>query len=204
MVIGIDVDGVLACFESGFKRKLELVRPDVLPKTFTWRDIDTWDWDLKAGYTKLESGKAWDLVKEDTGFWISLEAYADTRRFMRDLAFLTSDDDVYFITNRMGVRAKVQTETWLRMNGWDTRPTVILAANKGLVCQALYADFYLDDKNSHVEGVKALSPRTRGFMLKRGWNTPVEGVPTIRCLREYLNAIREAKGLPALPLPETV
>lgn len=198
MIIACDIDGVLAQFEGGFLKKLLEAVPGKLdiPYNFSWQDITCWDWPQdQLGYTNAQTDAAWELVKQDEHFWISLQPYDDARAFLMGLRDLTQgDDDVYFCTHRYGKHAKRQTETWLRMVGWHDHPTVLLVEGKGITCKALQVDFYVDDKRSHAVAVRDQSKHTQGFLLKRGWNSEVPGVPTIETLRQFLNIIAVAKG----------
>ena len=193
--IGVDIDGILAQFEGGFRRKLDQVRPGVIPATFDWAGITCWDWPQEQfGYSVAEVDAAWDLAKADPLFWVLLNPYPDAMSFLtrlRELA-LTEDYDVYFCTNRFGKRAKSQTEDWLSLCSWPD-PTVLLVEGKGLMARALQLDYYIDDKVVHCEGVRAESPKTKGFMLARGWNKAVWGVPRLNSLTEFLAIIEEAR-----------
>jgi hypothetical protein len=191
--IGIDIDGILAQFESGFRRKLYEVRKVPAVLQVTHLDITTWDWpQSQFGYTDEEVSLAWAMVKSDPCFWSSLDPHEDAREFLETLGTLARrhDHHVYFITHRTGFRARHQTELWLRMMGWDhERPTVLLAEDKGTVCRIFDIHLYIDDKNENVASVLAHAPKTRGFMLARPWNMPIAEVPRLTRLQEFYVAI---------------
>lgn len=194
MILGFDVDGVLADFNTSFIQKVIAVTGKDLfpPRPF---DIPTWNYPEHFGYTKADTTATWNDIRSDSGFWSGLNAYPDVVPIIRWLSKLTDYDqaDVYFITNRMGIAAKAQTELWLGARGVDS-PTVILSADKGGIAKALNLDFYVDDKNENCADVAVNSPHTKTFMLAQPWNQEVRGVPRITALSALVSEIQKAMG----------
>ncbi len=67
--------------------------------------------------------------------------------------------DVYFVTARLGINPKQQTEEWLHKRGVDT-PTVLIAADgrggakmKLSISYGVGAQFSLDDRMKNVEEI---------------------------------------------------
>lgn len=186
-VIGLDIDGVLGNFNSTYIELLvKLTGKDLFqPKPF---EITTWFYPEAAGYTKAEIAAAWKHIEVDENFWVQLQPYPDAQQFLEDL-WEVEHQNVYFITHRPGPTAKVQTEFWLRrLLGWDL-PTVLVTGAKGSVCKDLGVTHYLDDKTENCLGVQAWAPQTKGYMLARGWNYAIPGVPRIPSLQTFLEEV---------------
>ncbi len=128
-------------------------------------------------------------VCESGTFWGNIPPFHDAHMNLRELASLShSGHDVYFITQRSGVRAKEQTEDWLMNNGFNELPTVLLSDRKALCCEALALDFYIDDKQENCESCYRAGTNT--LMLARGWNRAVSGIPRIPSMTAFFDAIK--------------
>lgn len=171
MRIGIDIDGVLADFNSSFIQTVIAVTGEdkFPPRPF---DIPTWHYPQYFGYSEevmdYKKGPVWAAIFENPSFWSSLIAYPKVPLFLLILASDTVHD-FYFITNRDGIQVKNQTERWLNAKGFP-RPTVLISGAKGLCAQALKLDVYVDDRWENCLDVKEKSPSTRVFILDRPWN----------------------------------
>ena len=172
MIIGCDIDGVLANFNQSYIELLTKQTGIIFPYlSDTYPDV--WDYDKAAGCTRQQLNTAWRTIKSRT-FWKDLEAYPGAVEF---LAWLSSrqDDDVYFITSRPGDRAKEQTEKWLKRHGFFGSPTVLISSQKGAICSALNVNYYIDDKMENCIDVKAQSPATLLYIKACPYNAPIEG-----------------------------
>lgn len=169
MIIGCDIDGVLADFNTGFIERFVHVtgRDSFPPRPF---DIPTWNYPEHYGYTAAEVTAVWENIKADTRFWANLPPYADAMAFLHalELRQLVQHDEIYFVTARPGIEAKRQTEHWLQCNGFY-HPTVLISSAKGQCAEALKMDRYLDDRWENVVSV-AGTPNTYAYMLVRPWN----------------------------------
>lgn len=183
MVIGVDMDGVLANFESGFAPYLTdasgVQFPDVGKETFP----SSWDWDVDllraAGLddTKIAVAQsaAWGKVVNSHTFWMDLLPHKGAHEFLFWLSN-RQDDDIYFVTNRPSNHsAKWQTERWLRRHGFISCATVLVTPEKGAICKALGINFYIDDKPSNCEDVIANAPSTICYMMERPYNSALVG-----------------------------
>ncbi len=188
MRYGIDIDGVLANFQYEYNESIISVTGKDLfpPRPF---DAEMWFYPEHYGYTEHEMANVWRAIKEDRSFWSRLPTYPETQSALSFLSHrMDHGDDVYFITDRPGLDAKVQTEGWLEMH-WPiqyTPPlTVILSSRKDLCAEALNLDFYIDDRDVNVQSVAQLRnfhdgrfvERTRTFLLDRSWNQSFDERP---------------------------
>jgi uncharacterized HAD superfamily protein len=206
--IGVDIDGVLADFNTSFiKRVIEVTGRDLFPtRPF---DIPTWNYPEHYGYTSKEVSAVWDSIKKDAIFWRALFPYSEAKQA---LAYLGSrqniyGDEVYFITARPGILAKRQTEEWLvgqiAMTGYygQTMPTVLISSQKGLCAKALDLDLYIDDRMENVLDVYERAPLCCTLLFDQPWNqTPDEDpaftrvTSVVRGLDEFITAFRERKA----------
>lgn len=191
MIIGVDVDGVLADFNRDYIEKvIEVSGRDVFPaRPF---DIPCWSYPEHYGYTKKEVSAAWEAIKASRNFWVNLMGYPATEGFLDFLDSIDKDNDVYFVTSRVGVNVKVQTETWLYEHGMN-RPTVLISSEKGLCANALKMDYYIDDKNENCDQVVEVSGADC-FMLAQPWNEARFGCIRIDSIVDFEKVLKEARG----------
>lgn len=179
MRIGVDIDGVLANFNSAYIAKCIAVTGRDLfpPRPF---DIVTWEFPESYGYTKAEVSAVWASIKESLNFWFSLKPYFDTQTSLEMLCARqdTYKDEVYFITARPGTEVKFQTERWLEVyapfNAWT--PTVLISSQKGMCAKALELDMYIDDRLENVYDVREKSYNTSVYLMDRTWNQTEGGI----------------------------
>lgn len=177
MKLGIDVDGVLADFNTRYIERCvaETGRDLFPPRPF---DIQTWNYPESYGYTNEEVAKVWASIKADPFFWQMLDPYPGAVAALDYLKTrIAAGDDVYFVTARPGIAAKSQTEAWLTAL-WPSRerpmPTVLIASNKGLAARTLELDVYIDDRWENVVDVKVSRYQTAVFLMDRSWNQDQE------------------------------
>src|SRR5712664_3301214 len=167
--IGIDIDGVLADFNSSMiERTIKVTGRDLFPpRPF---DIPCWDYPEKYGYTNTEMSAIWGSIKIDPEFWQNLSPYPTAYaagEYLRKLQ--DAGHDLYFITSRPGVDAKAQTEEWLAFHLGMYFATVLISSEKALCARALDLDAYIDDKWENAFEV-ATTSRARTYLLDRPWN----------------------------------
>lgn len=188
-IIGVDIDGVLAQFnESYIDLVIKVTGKDLFPpRPFA---ITTWNYPEAYGYSNEEVSAVWKAIIASRDFWRKLQPYDDAKSFLRQL--WQRDQEVYFITSRVGDHVREQTEFWLKHMGFY-HPTVLISSEKGECCHALKVDFYIDDKNENCVDVAMKSPITYGYMLARPWNAPQVAagidIPRIDNLDDFLKVI---------------
>ena len=151
--VGIDIDGCLADWNSAFAKILNEVCPHVhipvenpyFPKVWAWPDY--------YGVTANQLYEAWKRVKSSSMFWNALDPLpgaVDAISRLNQLA--ASGDDIYFLTNRVGYKCKIQTERWLEVMGMEY-PTVLIIADKLSVIRALEIQIFIDDRLATINDV---------------------------------------------------
>lgn len=174
--IGVDLDGVLAQFDDGFIQKLIQASGGKDLRTADNWPPRQWHWPEAMGYTGAEIAAAWDLVTYDSLFWRTLSPYRHTPGWLETLAQrqdLNQDLRVYFVTARLGVFAKWQTERWLAKYGYPLeRTTVIIAADKAAVARATGMHAYIDDRVENAVAVARACPSCTTILWDQPWNQP--------------------------------
>lgn len=159
MRLAFDIDGVFADFSTAYANLLiEVDGKDRLPEG--WRNnpelhTPVWYWERHYGYSKEVEKNVWENhILKSKDFWYELEALPGAGETIHHINKLVQrGHDVYFLTHRMGLKAKRQTEDWLNfiyddagnLRGMDN-PTVLLSSDKTPILGALGINFYIDDK----------------------------------------------------------
>ena len=181
MIVGVDLDGILADFNEAYIKLLTKQSGIVFPP-ISDAYPDTWYYEKAIGVSEEDQKAVWEHIEWSEDFWLSLKPYWNACGFLVRLRWVKAD--TYFITNRKGRTAKWQTERWLHKCGFP-EPTVLLASQKGMLCNALNITHYIDDKIENCEDVRNNSVG-HCYMLKRPWNKPVKRVPVLNNLDEFL------------------
>jgi uncharacterized HAD superfamily protein len=199
--IGVDVDGVLADFNQAYvRRTISVTGKDLFPGKYGEFEITTWNYPESYGYTHAEVSAVWRDIKADGYFWQGLGYYDTTHRDIQELAFAhqTHGDDVYFITARPGVLAKLQTETWLttrkKMATHQSLPaTVLISSKKGLAAQTLDLDVYVDDRWENC--LEVAQTKTKTYLFNRGWNLEYDaaqyGIIRVQSVADMLQLVQQ-------------
>lgn len=174
MKLGIDVDGVICDFYSGYERIIrDVTGKDLFPKRAVGEYPPTWDWPEYHGYSSQDIQRTWQVIQDSPDFWQNLTALPDLRAAM---LIDTTKHDVYYITARPGKTAKLQTELWF-MDKWEFFPTVLISPQKGLCCAALDLDVYIDDRLENIQDVMETSPTTTALLIDRPYNQCTLSMP---------------------------
>lgn len=196
MILAFDCDGVLADFNSAYGALIVKVSgEDRFPGG--WKDDpnypSTWFWEREAGYTKEVENKVWreHILKEGV-FWTSLKPYEPET--LKRIGKLSLTHDVYFVTHRMGKKAKQQTEEWLYKHGMVNYPTVICvkeSTDKLAILQAIGAEAFIDDKPETCNDTALGRYGMKTYVLDQPWNRgktngKVLRVPSVQAMLEDL------------------
>lgn len=180
-IIGCDVDGVLADFNTAYRQRLiDITGRDLIPPFVNGHEPSVWNYATdEYGYTKEEDKAVWKNIMSSVSFWEDLRAYPHVPSFLWerdcDIHISLRDIDWYFITTRPGFRVKVQTESWLQNNGIDY-PTVLIAKDaraKGQLAAGLGLTHFIDDRDLNCYAVMHYSPDTQVYMLRHKYNSTV-------------------------------
>lgn len=159
MRIGFDVDGVLAEFQAAYQDLVVKVTGRDMFLSNDKNNPPCWDWPQYRGYSNGEIQKVWMFILSNSRFWYDLETTRFARNCASRLTTLFDNDnnahEVYFITDRPGIKAKHQTERWLREWFDLDNATVIVTPDKGVAARLLKLDAYIDDKPANVNAVAA-------------------------------------------------
>lgn len=188
--IGIDIDGVLADFNSSF---IELVKEvtgrNLFPEGY-WPH--TWNYPEALGYTAEEVGAVWDHIKAGGTFWRELEPLPDME-VLKDWFFSppASDEyhEFYFVTSRMGIAVKMQTEEWLDEQMGVSGHTVLISSEKGAIAKALKLGYYADDRAENIMDVERTSPDTFAYLIEQPWNQHLPVGRRIPGIKDFLDII---------------
>jgi 5'(3')-deoxyribonucleotidase len=192
MIVGIDIDGVLADFNPDYiQLMIEVSGRDLFPpRPFV---IPCWDYPEHYGYTKEEVGTAWGIIKNHPNFWERLNPYPGAKDILKRLAdFDSKTGSVYFITTRPGLNSKLQTTKWLMRQGFLSVPSVIVSSKKGPIAAGLGLDALIDDKTENCIEVTSHCAGCKVYMLNQSWNaefTDLRSIKRIDTVSGFLDEI---------------
>lgn len=175
MIYGVDIDGVLADFNSGFISLIKEMTGKELPKvSSTYPAVWNYHREDSLGVNKVtnkEETAVWERIKAG-GFWRSLDITKDGRDALSWLNMMRYEGhQIYFITSRPGVYAKYLTEDWLSQYGYRN-PTVLVVQSdraKGQLAAGLGFDVFIDDKPNNCLEVAVFS-KAAVFLVNQPYN----------------------------------
>lgn len=191
----LDIDGVLADFNTAYHDLLVLVTgEDKFPQDYDPTQPPVWHWEHHFGYTSEQEALVWtNHILKSPDFWVKLKPLKDASRvlFALDQMVRFNEIELYFITNRHGLNAKLQTEKWLYNHG-VSYPTVLIAADKLPLLRTLNPAFYIDDKLETANDVQGVSiDGLQSWLLATSWNT--EGRrPDLNVAYDLIYALKES------------
>lgn len=153
MNIGVDIDGVLADFNSSYIKlifqksgvQLPMPGPDY-PNEWNYTKSRIRNKDLNAVWDEIKATHFWDTLGPEPLLLETIELLLERRSL---------GDDIYFITSRPGLRAKFYTERWLIGHGMLV-PSVLIAEHaeaKGHLARGLALDVFIDDKPDNIDAI---------------------------------------------------
>lgn len=180
MILGLDIDGVLANFNEGFRQRLLDVtdRACCIAPGFS---PPVWDWPEYYGYTQDEVDRTWSDVAKDPTFWQDLKPLPDAESFLDWLWRAVSSanwtqrkgHEIYFMTTRAGTNVKRQTENWLLKHGFggDERTVLICRSSKSFAANTLGLTHFVDDRRENIQEMLAQrGNRTRCYLRLARYN----------------------------------
>lgn len=173
--IGFDLDGVLCEFIPHYQRLFTIVTGKNYFVQGDNVDPPVWNWPQLRGYTDADVAAVWRVINASTTFWEDLPETQNMCAMREKQDALLEDHEVYFITNRSGVRVRQQTELWLRgrFNRFSMFTPMVLitrTGSKGAMARALILDAYIDDNYDNLIDVVNQSPGTKPYLLDRKYN----------------------------------
>jgi phosphoglycolate phosphatase-like HAD superfamily hydrolase len=171
-VILIDLDGVLCDFNRGYQRRLAQIAARMPMPSYV--EPTCWNYAGTLGYTTDEDRATWKSIREDGLFWYGLRPLPEAPAFLSRLQQRSRRvEEIYFVTTRVGMTAKHQSEQWLGEQGYPN-PTVIVTKGdyKGEVAKALKATHAIDDKPENCFAIKAARPDCDVALLSALYNQP--------------------------------
>lgn len=195
MKFGIDLDGVLARFETKAVEVANKLWPGKLP----W-DYVPQNWNYTDVFSAEDWDKVWIEIKQTPNFWGSIKGYVDNIHSLQSFFNYNPTFDAYFITSRVetaGDSPLVQSFQWLQerylapRNGHSAIIAVSDAKMKAQVIQALKIPYFLDDYAPTVEQLNNLDGfRPQAFVLDRPWNRYAANLPRVFSVAEYLKIVK--------------
>jgi uncharacterized HAD superfamily protein len=197
--IAVDIDGVLAQFNTSFKELLHKHLPENAAVDASVFDASgepkVWSWpSLYAG--REATNAAWDFVSQHPSWWGTLPRHSDfDNEAIQELGGLCCDHDVFFITSRRNGHR--DTRSWLDFYLYEMPFEVItVPGDKPKVLQHLGLDVLIEDKLEHVLPANEIALR---ILVNRPYNEhpgKVGGVDVdyLRA-KNTLEALRLAAGV---------
>lgn len=195
IIIGIDLDGVIADYSHGFSNLLRdmygLSKPIVHED-----DAQDWDWTKWYPVTKKEIQEARDHINNRMGnFWSGLSPIYKEFTYIQDFND-NPNVTVYFLTSRPATQLNSitrQTTTWLAKLGW-VNPQVIANDRKEKFVKYLGIKYFVDDKVANCVAVKEENPDCNVYLLERTHNSHIEvpdNIKIISSLEYFVNEVTE-------------
>ncbi len=197
----IDVDGVLADFNTPFAKKLSEVSGISLDQ-FTFTE---WHWYRKTGIDKALVTQVWDEICEPNSyaaadFWLNLAPTRDAYQLIRWICDRPLEYTPYFVTARSPVLYDF-TFDWLKDYFDLDRPRLIMSEHKGLICSGLDATHFIDDKYDNCLNVLRMrGTSTLVCVLDQPYNKPpdahhyIRRLPSLRAFLELLKRHASGRG----------
>jgi len=178
MRLGIDLDGVVADFNSGWVARYNAEFGTGLTSG------QVVSWNAMEDLTHFEDmGAFWDWAAGDNGHSIfrHLETYPDA---LPALDRLSRGHDVVILTTKPDW-AVHDTFAWIADHGIPTREVHMTNRKWRVPC-----DVYLDDAPHQVEGLHLNRPEAVVCRFVRPWNHPVAGTRDVHDWDEFVTLVQ--------------
>ena len=189
--IGVDVDGVLADFKSGFTQAVRAVHGQDIgaddPAT-SWSDR----------LTNRELDAAWKHISRSANWWTTLQAYEKPQ--VKRLYELSRERrwEVFFLTKRpatAGEPVQYQTQWWLEQQGFVMPSVLTVPGSRGELSNALRLDIVLDDQLINCVEVVSASTAKAVLVLRSAADAAqrdhatARGIGTVAQLEEAVDVL---------------
>jgi 5'(3')-deoxyribonucleotidase len=194
MKIGIDMDDVLANFQSRFVKLLH----DMYGRPPLHTAPIDWDWS-NCEVSKEEMSAAWVKAATVRNLWLNLEPLPSLDNHTRELLEMAEvRHDLFFVTNRFdtpGLSPTKQTKRWITIQTGIQQPNVLLAKDKGPMASVLQLDAFVDDRPKNCLDVKLARPTARVFLCESSHNKTFNNIltPRVADLKQFLKIILEER-----------
>lgn len=178
-IVLLDVDGVLADFESAFLHVARAVTQRQIV-----RDPTHWDMTRQCGLGPDEAREVWDVIHQSR-LARDLEPYPVAIESVRILAEIAS---VYFVTSPMeeNMTWAHDRALWLKSHFGDLGQNVISTSKK----YRIHGHILVDDKPSHVEQWSETHVDSSGFLWNRPYNVEAD-LPRLRSWRDLHEVVSQ-------------
>ena len=149
--------------------------------------------------TARQQARLWRRVRETRNFWESLKEHEPG--IVRRIQHLAHQHrwEVLFVTQRpdtAGRTAQVQSQRWLRRQGFDLPAVYTTQGSRGLIAAALTLDAHIDDRLEHCVDVSSRS-KARPILVWRDEESHADisrsaqnlGIAAVRTVAEALTLL---------------
>lgn len=216
--IAFDLDGVLADFESVYRRLAEDLFGEVpasaAPAERSAEEAATerGDRDRPTVAPPLESwqeNEVWQEIEGTENFWMSLEPHEPgVLARIQELA-TRHRWEVFFVTHRpatAGETVQRQTQHWLVAHGFELPSVMVMTGPRGRLARALTLDYLVDDSPQHCANVVSESETKAVLVLRRSdpnaerWAREIgfKVKPTVAAALDLVESVRQEESQPGL------
>lgn len=190
--LGIDVDGVVADFQSAFRALAE-------------RELGLPAGGGEAELSKPDVDRLWRVVAETNNWWLDVPAYEPDQIERLYAQARTGRWEVFFMTSRppsAGDSVQLQTQVWLERQGYFL-PSVLTTPSgaRGEVARSLRLDLAVDDRMVNCLEIVSAS-NSKALMILRPPAEPrareaaeARGIGVVSSLAEALDAVERLAQL---------
>ena len=190
--LGIDVDGVIADFQSAFR-------------TLAERELGIAAKDVESELTKADVDRLWKVVGGSPNWWVTLPAYEPDQVNRLYAEARRGRWEVFFLTSRpasAGDAVQLQTQVWLERLGFFL-PSVLTtpAGARGEVARSLRLDLAIDDRLINCMEIISAS-NAKALLVARGAaeeklreGAEARGIGVVTTLAQCLDAVERLQEL---------
>jgi hypothetical protein len=190
--LGIDVDGVIADFQSAFR-------------TLAERELGIAAKDVESELTKADVDRLWKVVAGSPNWWVTLPAYEPDQVGRLYAEARRGRWEVFFLTSRpasAGDAVQLQTQVWLERLGFFL-PSVLTtpAGARGEVARSLRLDLAIDDRLINCMEIISAS-NAKALLIARGAaeekfreGAEARGIGVVTTLAQCLDAVERLQEL---------